>query len=385
MSQVKLFGHTYSLPAVVNERFCRLQQRVNTQSRMIQEGIRRRPRWLKIVQFSSVPLSPRERFQELSLLVRHYDAIIEELCQSKDKYQLFFAELAAGVRQALDDKRKEMRSIEHERRGRYQKAGAEQDEVLQQLAREDEERLLQGVRLLGQAALLLLKKIAVCQQGITSLAEDQELQRKVLTQLIGRLDSHRRAYERRQRIYTVVREVAEMAKVALDFEGYMREHLGPLQHLIDKVVQVDQALHRAVTEIEDITQRMLQHGTIFLPDEVAPKLTPFDERVLDFLTSVQLQKERLSEVWEHLKRQDGAAEAIDVDIVLTAGRPTVNPVLHALDNIQTLVDMRLTPLISGHETVLQTQLPTLEHQLVTTPRHESARRNSVWRKMATTS
>jgi len=384
MSQVKLFGQTYSLPAVANERFHRLQQRVNTQSRLIQEGIRRRPRWLKIVQFSSVPLSPKERFQELSLLVRNYDAIIDELCDSKDAYHLFFAQLAAGVRQALNDKRKEMRSIEQERLASYQEAVAQRDEALQQLAREDEERLLQGVRLLGQAALLLLKKIAVCQEGITRLAEDQDLQRKVLTQLIGRLDSHRRAYERRQRIDKVVREVAEMAKVALDFERYMREHLGPLQDLIDKVVQVDEALHSAVTEIEDITQRMLQHDTIFLPDEVAPELTPFDKRVLDFLTSVQMQKERLSEVWDHLERQDGSAEAIDVDIVLTAGRPTVNPVLDALDNIQTLVDMRLTPLISGQETVLQTRLPTLEHQLVTMPRRKSARRNSVWREMATT-
>jgi len=384
MSQVKLFGHTYSLPAVMNERFCRLQQQVNTQSRMIQEGIRRRPRWLKIVQFSSVPLSPRERFQELSLLVRQYDAIIEELCQSKDKYQLFFAELAAGVRQALDDKRKEMRSIEHERRSSYQEAVVQQDEVLQHLAREDEERLLQGVRLLGQVALLLLKKIAVCQEGITRLAEDQELQRKVLSQLIGRLDSHRRAYERRQRIDTVVREVAEMAQVALDFEGYMREHLGPLQDLIDKVAQVDEALHRAVTEIKEITQRMLQHNMIRLPDEVASQLTPLDTCILDFLTSVQLQKERLSEVWEHLERQDGSAEAIDVDIVLAAEKPTMNPVLDALDNIQTLVDIRLAPLISGQETVLSTQLPPLEHQLATTPRQERTRRKSLWREMATT-
>src|SRR5262249_36104299 len=158
-----------------------------------------------IGQFISRPLSPQERFQELSLLVRNYDVIIGELHDSKVAYQLFFAQLAAGVRQALDDKRKEMCSIEQERLASYQEAVAQQDEAWRQLACEDEERLLRGVRLLGQAALLLLKKIAVCQESITRLTEDQELQRKILTQLIGRLDSHRQAYERRQRIDKVVR------------------------------------------------------------------------------------------------------------------------------------------------------------------------------------
>ena len=387
MPTIKLFGQTYSLPAVANERFCRLQQRVNTQSRLIQEGIRLRPRWLKLGRRSSLPLSPEKRFQELSLLIQNYNAIIDELRESKDAYQYFFAQLVAGVRQTLDEKRQEIRGIEQERLASYQEAVAHQDEVLQQLAREDEERLLQGVRLLGQAALLLLKKIAVCQESITSLAEDQELQRKVLTQLIGRLDSHRRAYERRQRIDTVVREVAEMAKVALDFEGYIREQLGPLQDLIEKVVQVDEALHRAVTEIEDITQRMLQYGMLFSPDnttsELTPQLSPFDQRVLDCLIAFKLQKEGLSEVWKRLEQQDGSAEALDVDIALTPGKETAQPVLNALDNIRTLVDMRLIPLIAGPKSDLQAPLPPLEYQLVTTTCRERLKRYGIAQKAIT--
>jgi formylglycine-generating enzyme required for sulfatase activity len=382
MANVKLFGQTYSLPTMANERFCLLQQRVNEQSRLIYEGVRRKPHWLGIVRFSSVPLNSEQCVQELGLLIRNYEAIIDELCESKHAYELFFAQLAAGVRQALDDKMGEMRSIEQERRASYQEAVGQQDETLKQLALEDEERLLQGVRMLGQASLLLLKKIAVCQQGITKLAEDQELQRQVLKQLIGRLESHRRAYERRRRIDKVLREVAEMANVALEFEGYMRKHLGPLQDLLDQVVLVDEVLHSAVTEIEDITQRILQ-GPIFLPDDVAPDLTTFDEQLLDFLISGQLKKERLSEVWERLERQDGLAEAIDVDIILTANRSTLNPVLNALDNFQTLVDTRLTPLISGAETVIQTQLPIVEHRLVNKEFHQSSSRNGIWRVLLT--
>jgi formylglycine-generating enzyme required for sulfatase activity len=385
MSRLKFLGQTYSLPAVVNERFRRLQQRVYKQSRSIQEGIRPRSGWLKPIGWSSTPSTQSERFQQLNLLLRNYDAIIDELSQSKNAYRIFFSQLAAGVRQALSDKRKEMLAIEQERLASYQEAVAKSDETLQQLAQEDEERLLRGVRLLGQAALLLLKKIAVCQESIAKLDDDQQVQRRALTQMIGHLDSHRRAYERRERIDIVVREVAEMANVALDFEGYVREHLCPLQDLIDKVVRMDKDLHRAVTEIDDITQRMLRRGeAIILSEDRAQGLTSFDERLLDFLTWVKLQKERLSELSKLLKLQDGSAEAIDVDIALSVtSQTTENPVLNALDNIQTLVDIRLTPLISNHTAVLETHLHTHAHRPVVAEGNDEAKHYTVWNRIAT--
>src|SRR5215471_6575160 len=236
MVNVKLFGQTYALPAIANKRFCLLQQRVKEQSRLLQEGEYCRPPWFRMMQFSPVTLNPEERLRGLSQLIRTYDAMIDELRDSTEAYQLFFAQLAAGVQQALHDKSGEMRRIEQERLASYRAAVAQQDDILQQLAMEDEVRLLHGVRFLGQTVLLLLKKIALCQEGLTRLAEDQACQRHVLTQLVGRLESHRRAYERRRRIDKIVREVAEMAQVALEFEGYMRQHLGPLQDVLDQVV-----------------------------------------------------------------------------------------------------------------------------------------------------
>ena len=85
------------------------------------------------------------------------------------------------------------------------------------------------MRLLGQAALLLLKKVELCREGLQKLADDQTLQQQVLSQMMGRLDAQRRAYELQQRIDRTAREVAQMAEVALQFEDYMREHFGPLQ------------------------------------------------------------------------------------------------------------------------------------------------------------
>jgi formylglycine-generating enzyme required for sulfatase activity len=328
-------------------------------------------------------LSPEERLQGLSQLIRTYDAIINALRDSQEAYQLFFAQLAAGVQQALQDKSVEMRHIEQERLASYRAAVAQQDAILQQLAMEDEVRLLHGVRFLGQTVLLLLKKIALCQEGVARLAEDQECQRQVLTHLVGRLESHRRAYECRKRIDKIVREVAEMAQVALEFEGYMRKRLGPLQDVLDQVVQVDEALHHTITEIEEITQRMLQQSTLWLSDDVGAELTTFDKQVLDFLTAGQLKKGRLLEVWEHLERQDGSEEAINIDLLLTPSESTTKSVLSALDNMQTLVDIRLTSLISGKETGLQTRLPLLPYQLPNNPLSKSSTCHAVWRRLVT--
>src|SRR5207253_465201 len=102
-----------------------------------------------------------------------------------------------------------------------QHPAVQQDETAQRLVHENGERLMLGVRVLGQAALLLLKKIEVCQEGLTRLIADQNLQRRVLTELTGRLELHRDIYQSRQRIDRLVEEAKKLAGVALHFEEYM--------------------------------------------------------------------------------------------------------------------------------------------------------------------
>jgi formylglycine-generating enzyme required for sulfatase activity len=129
-----------------------------------------------------------------------------------------------------------------------------------------------------------------------------------------------------------------MAEVAVHFEAYMRDHLGPLQGILEQVVRVDSDLHRAVAEIEDLTQQLVQQQHL----APLPGSELLDERWLTFLTAGQLKKERLVEVWEHLERQDGDLEALEIDMA-TSASSTASPVLTALDNIRTLVEVRLAP------------------------------------------
>jgi formylglycine-generating enzyme required for sulfatase activity len=340
VATITILDQTYTLPAVATTRFQTLQEQVRAQQQMIQTGVRPRPRLLGLLTRAPTPLTPEERWQELDLLIRNYDAIIAELGASQAAYTAFFSRLAAGVQQAVERQSAAMQRLEDERLADAQRPETQQDATLQRLLEEDGEQLMQGVRLLGQAALLLLKKIALCEEGLTRLVTDQDLQRRVLTELTGRLELHRRAYARRQRIQEVVQEAARMAEVALQFETYMRDHLGPLQGLLEQVVRVDSDLHQTVTEIEDLTRQLLQQQRA----TPLPGGEMLDERWLTFLTTSQLKKDHLVAAWEQMERQDGSLEALDIDLASSTPE-SASPVLTALGNIRTLVEARLAPLL----------------------------------------
>ena len=345
MANITILDQTYTLPVIVTERFRVLQHQVHEQQQVIQTGLRPQPRLLGIIPRAPLTLTPEERWRELDQLVHNYDAIIAELRTSKEAYEAFFGQIAAGVQQALARQWEAMQREEEERLADAQHPGTQQDETLQRLVHEDGERLMQGVRLLGQAALLLLKKIALCQEGLARLVSDQDLQRRVLTELTGRLELHRRAYLRRQRIDRLVQDAARMAEIALHFEEYLRDHLGPLQGLLEQVVRVDSDLHRTVAEIEDLTRQLVQQQRL----TAWPGSGMLDERWLTFLTTSQLKKERLVEMWGRLEQQDGDLEALETDMA-TSVPNTDSPILTALDNIRTLVEARLAPLVPEHGT-----------------------------------
>ena len=337
MATMQILNHTYTLPEIANERFRRLQEQVRARQRLIQEGVRRQSRLWGLLPHTSVMLSEEERFRELELLIRDYDAIIAGLKAGKDTYEAFFTQLVAGIRQAVKRKSDEIRQLEQDRTTLHQSAVAHQDGALEQWTTQSAEQLRQSVRLLGQATLLLLKKVALCQEGVKKLAEDQALQRQVLSQLVGQLENHRRAYALQQQIDRVACEVAETAEVALTFEQYMRDHFGPLQGLLEQVVKADESLYKAVAEIETITREMLRQSFVPLPGSDA-----FDLRMLDFLTTSTLKRERLAEVLERIERQDGTEEALDIELA-TSGSAALS-VHKVLDNIELLFAVRLTPL-----------------------------------------
>ena len=179
MATLKILDQTYTLPTTATEGFRRLQTQIQLRQRLIQEGVRPKSRLWGLLPRTPAQLSMAERFHEFDLLVRDYDTIIVELQASKEAYEAFFTQLVAGVQSAVQRKSDEMRQIEQERAALQEVAQAQHDTVLEQWTRQSATNLAQSVRLLGQAALLLLKKVALCQEGIKRLAEDQAMQREV--------------------------------------------------------------------------------------------------------------------------------------------------------------------------------------------------------------
>lgn len=360
MADITILDQTYRLPEVTSNRFQELQTQVREQQRLIHEGTRPRPPLLGVLPRPPLPVSLEERWQELEALVHNYEAILHELRSSKDAYQDFFTHLAADVRRFVSARNAESRQLEAERLAASARAVAAGNQAAQRAYADNGALLLHTVRLRGQATLLLLKKIALCQQGLTRLVEDQQVQQQVLQALVDDLDLQRQAYLQRRRIEQHLREAEEMAQVAQHFEAHLRDHLGPLQHLIEQVVQVDSSLHRTVEEIETLTRQMAAPQGLPVPGSAA-----LDERLLDFLTRSQVKKERLLEVWEQWERDDGAAEALDMEIA-SAGPSPLSPVLTALDNLEVLVEARMT--LSAATTPPQRRpRPTFDLPLVQIP------------------
>ena len=85
-------------------------------------------------------------------------------------------------------KNAESRPLEEERLAAQARAVAIGNVVAQRAFVDNGEQLLRVVRLHGQATLLLLKKIGLCQQGLSRLVEDQQVQQRVLLELIDNMD-----------------------------------------------------------------------------------------------------------------------------------------------------------------------------------------------------
>src|SRR5262245_5776495 len=115
MAMVQLLDRTYTLPEIDSDRFRRLQEQVQARQRLIQEGGKRQHRSWGLLPRTPVRLSEEERFRELDLLVRDYNAIIAGLQEGKEAYEAFFTQIVTGVRHAVLRKSDEIRQLERER------------------------------------------------------------------------------------------------------------------------------------------------------------------------------------------------------------------------------------------------------------------------------
>ena len=367
MANITIYKRQYTLPTLATDRFAQLQNRIRERQQMIQQGKRARQieesyhETLPPEQAESVGLlgrifgrtpAPQSRtvtrtrtktqFQELSVddrfsvmkeLMAEYVAMLGMLDTHKVEYDRLLAQIGDDIRQVAAEKCAKI--VQHDDRltRLAQQAADIEDAGAAQMILSQQAQLVQSVRLLGQAMLLITKKLDLFQAALQKIDTDQELKRGLLDKKVKQLGLRYELYLSQKDIYELQKEVSDMLRVALNFEELMRECFGPLQALIEDVTGMDGAFAGAVEEIKNLTRVMLTDDSGAL---AADALNDAEEDLLNFLMRSQLQRDQLADVVNSAWQAEAEAE-FDADMA----QGEAVSVRQALENLRTFLDARL--------------------------------------------
>ena len=283
-------------------------------------------------------LSVDDRFSVMKELMAEYVAMLGMLDTHKVEYDRLLAQIGDDIRQVAAEKCAKI--VQHDDRltRLAQQAADIEDAGAAQMILSQQAQLVQSVRLLGQAMLLITKKLDLFRAALQKIDTDQELKRGLLDKKVKQLGLRYELYLSQKDIYELQKEVSDMLRVALNFEELMRECFGPLQALIEDVTGMDGAFAGAVEEIKSLTRVMLTDDSGAL---AADALNDAEEDLLNFLMRSQLQRDQLADVVNSAWQAEAEAE-FDADMA----QGEAVSVRQALENLRTFLDVRL-PVNSG--------------------------------------
>ena len=367
MANITIYKRQYTLPVLATDRFAQLQNRIRERQQMIQQG--KRARQIEESYHETLPPeqaapvgvlgrifgrtpAPQSRtvtrtrtktqFQELSVddrfsvmkeLMAEYVAMLGMLDTHKVEYDRLLAQIGDDIRQVAAEKCAKI--VQHDDRltRLAQQAADIEDAGAAQMILSQQAQLVQSVRLLGQAMLLITKKLDLFQAALQKIDTDQELKRGLLDKKVKQLGLRYELYLSQKDIYELQKEVSDMLRVALNFEELMRECFGPLQALIEDVTGMDGAFAGAVEEIKNLTRVMLTDDSGAL---AADALNDAEEDLLNFLMRSQLQRDQLADVVNSAWQAEAEAE-FDADMA----QGEAVSARQALENLRTFLDVRL--------------------------------------------
>ena len=371
MANITIYKRQYTLPALETDRFEQLQRRIRERQQMIQQGKRAQQieesynetlaeqaepvglfSRLFGIQAAASPrvitktrtktqfqdLSAEERFALMKELMSEYVTMLGMLDAHKVEYDRLLVKIGDDIRLVAAEKCQKYLATDADLTRLEQDALADHDESDARSLQADRGRLIQTIRVLGQAILLITKKIDLFHAGLNKIADDQELKKTLVDKKLRKLNRQYEMYLVKQKIVEYQKEVSEMLKVALNFEELMRECFGPLQALIEEVTGMDGAFAGAVEEIKNLTRVMLTDDSGAL---AANALNDAEEELLNFLMRSQLQREQLADVVNSAWQAEAEAE-FDADMA----QGEAVSVRQALENLRTFLDARL-PVNSG--------------------------------------
>ena len=369
MDKIKIHKREYTLPTLTTEQFQQMQQTIHARQKMITEGkkavrvkeqcaapVETPERGGLLSRFLKKDAPPRqsytqevtrtqelsfeERFAEMKQLVQDYEKMMAMLRTHKSGCDRIFRQLTEDVRAVVADKCAALGQVEQDRLKDEQYARERQDQSFLNSLKQEEALIFQYVRALGQAALLMLKKIDLFEAGLLKMAEDQAAQKQDIDKVVEQLTVYYGAYQRRQRL----KRMKELVDPAVNFKALLGQYFGPFQILVQRVTEIDQTFAGALGEIKSLTEMIQSEnlGMAGLPGSQAA-----EDPLLDFLVYGQLKGEHLVNALEQAGRVDIDFEA-EFELDLTESPAETVSVANALCNIQDLLDVRLPP-IQGSE------------------------------------
>ncbi|MBR8827728.1 MAG: SUMF1/EgtB/PvdO family nonheme iron enzyme [Gomphosphaeria aponina SAG 52.96 = DSM 107014] len=297
---IKIYEKTYQLPVLNSPGFTQLQQQIKERQQIIKADKRSQIKVFGFT-FGQQEISFDQRFQELNLLIKEYNKIIDFLTQHKEAYQEFFWQLTDELKGIVGKKCQDLAQVEQERLSGLQEA--DDEPILLDFYQKQQQQIFRTAFVLYRATELMVKKVKLMNQSIQKLAEDQTQQKQLLEGMVGKLGKYKKAYALQQKINRIERDVNKLADVALNFENLMSDFLGPFQGLINQVVGIDETLSSTVEEIRILAGDILNKDSGSFTFDKSENIST---SVIEFLMKGDEKKERIEQAlseahWENLK------------------------------------------------------------------------------------
>jgi len=339
--EIKIYKKTYRLPMLAGGKLDQLQKQIRqrnehlTKGRLVTQKIEQRGMFSKkvIEQSSRKALSFEERYRELNAIVQNYDEMVKVLKLHQYDYQKFFQELAQEIRVTIGENCNEILEKEKKRQLKELQERQKANPLPQSLAMLSnmESQLFEIAKSTGYAAVLMLKKLDLMSESLQRIANDQDMQKQLLAQVLEEIRSQKDLYELQLEINALQAKTAEFVDIALNFEEYMKPFMGSFQSLLSNVATVDQELSKAMGEIQNIANLLeAQQFRSIESDRDS-------QRIADFLARGEIKKDRLQEALEQMGNASSGAE-FDAQLLGTGKGITIND---CLGNIRDFLDVKL--------------------------------------------
>ena len=339
--EIKIYKKTYRLPMLAGGKLDQLQKQIRqrnehlTKGRLVTQKIEQRGMFSKkvIEQSSRKALSFEERYRELNAIVQNYDEMVKVLKLHQYDYQKFFQELAQEIRVTIGENCNEILEKEKKRQLKELQERQKANPLPQSLAMLSnmESQLFDIAKSTGYAAVLMLKKLDLMSESLQRIANDQDMQKQLLAQVLEEIRSQKDLYELQLEINALQAKTAEFVDIALNFEEYMKPFMGSFQSLLSNVATVDQELSKAMGEIQNIANLLeAQQFRSIESDRDS-------QRIADFLARGEIKKDRLQEALEQMGNARSGAE-FDAQLLGTGKGITIND---CLGNIREFLDLKL--------------------------------------------